>query len=123
MGLIHLEEMEFYAFHGLYKGEQTAGSKFLVNLTVETSLKEPAITDCLSNAVDYRMLYDAVKQAMSVKSKMLEHVAVRIIASVHKCFPKLKSITVKVSKINPSIEGKIKCVSISMTRKGGKILY
>jgi dihydroneopterin aldolase len=38
---------------------------------------------------------------MKIKSKLLEHVSERIIASVHSSFPEIKRIEVKVSKMNP----------------------
>ena len=32
MGIIEIEGMQFYAFHGHYKEEQIVGSRFLVDL-------------------------------------------------------------------------------------------
>jgi len=39
MGLIQIENMEFYAFHGHFKEERIVGNKFLVDLTIETDMK------------------------------------------------------------------------------------
>ena len=36
MGLIRIEDMEFYAFHGHYREEQIVGNHFMVDVTIET---------------------------------------------------------------------------------------
>ena len=38
MGLIQIENMEFYAFHGHYREEQIVGNRFIVDLTIETDM-------------------------------------------------------------------------------------
>ena len=38
MGLIQIENMEFYAFHGHFKEERIVGNKFIVDLTIETDM-------------------------------------------------------------------------------------
>ena len=35
MGLIQIENMEFYSFHGHFREEQIVGSRFLVDLTIK----------------------------------------------------------------------------------------
>ena len=38
MGLIQIENMEFYAFHGHYREEQIVGNKFLVELSIDSDM-------------------------------------------------------------------------------------
>ena len=61
MGLIQLENMEFYAYHGHYKEEQIVGSKFLITLSMKTDLKKAAKTDNLKDTVNYHKAYQVVK--------------------------------------------------------------
>ena len=42
MGLIEIEGMEFYAYHGHFKEEQVVGNKFLVNVSIETDCEKAA---------------------------------------------------------------------------------
>ena len=51
MGLIKIENMEFYAFHGHYKEEQIVGNRFLVDLEMECDMALPAQSDQLDDAV------------------------------------------------------------------------
>ena len=108
--------MEFYAFHGHFKEERIVGNKFLVDLTIETDMKLPAESDNLRDAVNYQRVYEIVKAQMGLKSHLLEHIASRIIESVYAELSGIEKITVKVSKMNPPMGGKIGSVSIVMSR-------
>jgi 7,8-dihydroneopterin aldolase/epimerase/oxygenase len=116
MGLIQIENMEFYSFHGHFKEERIVGNKFLVNLTIETDMKIPAESDNLKDAVNYQRIYEIVKQQMELKSHLLEHIAGRILDSIYAEMKGISSVTVKVSKMNPPMGGKIASVSVVMTR-------
>jgi dihydroneopterin aldolase len=117
MGLIQIENMEFYAFHGHFREEQIVGNKFLVDLTIETDLLVPAVSDNLKDAINYQVAYRLVKEEMEKKSKLLENIAGRIIDSIYAHFEGLKKVTVKVSKINPPMGGgRIEKVSVTLSK-------
>src|SRR5512138_2713656 len=116
MGIIKIEEMEFYAFHGHFREEQIVGNRFLVDLTIETDMSRPAESDNLKDAVNYQKACEIVKQQMEIKSHLLEHIAGRIIKALYAEMEGISKITVKVSKMNPPMGGKIGAVSITMTR-------
>ncbi|MBK7131915.1 MAG: dihydroneopterin aldolase [Bacteroidales bacterium] len=116
MGLIQIENMEFYSFHGHFKEERIVGNKFIVDLTIETDMKIPAESDNLKDAVNYQRVYELVKQQMEMKSHLLEHIAGRILDAVYSEMEGITKATVKVSKMNPPMGGKIGSVSVVLTR-------
>jgi 7,8-dihydroneopterin aldolase/epimerase/oxygenase len=116
MGLIQLEEMEFYAYHGHYKEEQIVGNRFLVDLTIETDMDTAARTDDLRDALNYQSAYEIVRQEMQKKSHLLEHIATRILNSLFQNLRGVKKATVKISKINPPLGGKTRSVCVTLTR-------
>ena len=116
MGLIQIENMEFYSFHGHFREEQIVGNKFIVDLTIETDMKIPSESDNLRDAVDYQRLYQIIKLQMDKKSHLLEHIAGRIIGAIYAEMTGILKVTVKVSKMNPPMGGKIGSVSIVMSR-------
>ena len=116
MGLIQIENMEFYAFHGHYKEERIVGNKFLVDLTIEADMKAPSESDNLKDAVNYQRIYEIVKLQMEMKSHLLEHIAGRIIDAIYTEMEGIKKVTVKVSKMNPPMGGRIGSVSVVMSR-------
>ena len=116
MGQIQIENMEFYSFHGHFKEERIVGNKFTVNLTIETDMARPAASDNLKDAVNYQRAYEIVKAQMEVKSHLLEHIAGRILDAIYSEMESIEKVTVKVSKMNPPMGGKIGSVSVVLSR-------
>ncbi len=65
MGIIALEGLEFFAYHGYHKEERKLGNKFTVDIQIEADLESAAINDSLSLTVDYVKLYAMVSTEMS----------------------------------------------------------
>ncbi|TAJ14900.1 dihydroneopterin aldolase [Marinilabiliaceae bacterium JC017] len=115
-GLIELEEMEFYAYHGCFKEEQIVGNRFLVNIALETECSTPAESDSINDALNYVQVYEITREQMMQKSHLLEHLANRILDAIYARFPFIVSARVKVSKMNPPMGGQMKCVSVTLAR-------
>lgn len=116
MGIIEIEGMEFYAYHGHFKEEQVVGNKFLVNISIETNCTKAGISDNLNDALDYQKVYTLIKEEMEKKSFLLENICSRILDKLYLQFNSIEKASIKVSKINPPMGGQIKKVSVSMTR-------
>ena len=119
MGLIRIEEMEFYAFHGHYKEEQIVGNKFLIDLEIETDLERAGISDRLEDATDYVVACRVVKEEMEKKSKLLENIAKRILDSLYLNLKNIRKATVRIRKMNPPVGAKVGSVSVIMTKEKG----
>lgn len=117
MGIIRVEQMEFYSYHGHYKEERIVGNRFIVDLTMETDCKKAAMSDELEDALDYQKAYEVIKEEMKEKSYLLEHIASRILDALFAHFPELDKAYVKVSKMNPPMGGKINAVSVTLQRQ------
>jgi 7,8-dihydroneopterin aldolase/epimerase/oxygenase len=115
MAQIALENMEFYAYHGCFSEEQIIGTRFIVDLWIETDTTEAEHSDRLSQTINYQEVYLLIKEQMAVKSKLLEHVGRRILDALKEQFPEVISAKVKVSKMNPPLGGKIGSVSLTLT--------
>jgi dihydroneopterin aldolase len=111
MGTIILDGMEFFSYHGCFEEEQLIGTKFTVDLKVEADTGSAETSDRLHETVDYSTIYRIVKQEMETRSYLLEHVAGRILGSLLKAFPRLLSIEIRISKLNPPVGGKMHQVS------------
>jgi len=116
MGLIHLEDMEFYGYHGCFREEQIVGNKFVVNLELETDMTKAADSDMIDDALNYQIAYRIVKEEMEVRSNLLEHIAKRILDKLHIELTTLNIAKVRISKMNPPMGGKMKSVSVTMSR-------
>ena len=117
MGLIKVENIRVFAYHGCLKEETKIGSDYRVDLEVKADLKTSAKTDELSDTVDYVLLNRIVKEEMQQPSKLLETVAKRILNRIFKDDNLVKKATVSVSKLNPPIGGDVESVTIKMTER------
>ena len=116
MGIIELEGMEFYAYHGCFKEEQIVGNKFTVYVRMEYEAEKAAQTDRIGDALNYQRAYEMIKEQLQIKSHLLEHVCERILDSLYNNFEELRYATVKVSKMNPPMGGQIEKVSLTLSR-------
>jgi dihydroneopterin aldolase len=79
-------------------------------------MKAPASSDNLKDAVNYQRVYDIVKSQMEMKSHLLEHIAGRILDAIYTEMKGIEKVTIKVSKLNPPMGGKIGSVSVVMSK-------
>ena len=112
-GIIEIENMEFYAFHGCYREEAIVGNKFLVDLMFETDIEKATISDDVFDTVSYLDVYEEIKKQMMVRSNILENVTQRVIDALKCRFPQIISGKIKISKCNPPLGGNIEKVSVS----------
>ena len=116
-GLIELQDMEFYAYHGCFAAEKKVGGRFTVNLWLEYEASQPAETDNIKDALNYQTAYEVVEKQMKITSSLLEHVCKRILDALFDEFPQLITAQVDVSKIAPPIGGKMKAVTVTFRRE------
>ena len=117
MGIIQVNNIKLYAYHGCLEEEARIGSWYKVDVEVKADLKKSAKTDELSDTIDYVHLNYIVKQEMSIRSKLLEEVAQRILDRFFKELKMVKKAKVAVAKINPPIGGNVEEVVIILTKK------
>ncbi len=114
MSKIEIKNMEFYAFHGCFEQERQIGTNFVVDISFETDSLLAENTDNVDDTVDYSKVYLLVKEEMQKSSRLLEHIARRIINRVKSDFPSIGNITVCVKKLNPPVGGKMDYVSVEI---------
>jgi dihydroneopterin aldolase len=112
MGQIYLENIRTYSHHGCMKEETVIGSEYRVDLWVDADLSVASKSDDLKDTPDYVVLHQIVVDEMKTPSRLLEHVAQRIIDRIKSTVARLDRVQVKVSKINPPTGGDVKSVSV-----------
>ena len=114
MGTIKLQNIRTFSFHGCLEEEGRIGSDYRVDLEIKTDLRKSALSDELKDTVDYVLLNRIVEEEMAIRSKLLEHVAHRIIKRIFDEIPAVSRILLAVSKLNPPIGGDVEAVTIEM---------
>lgn len=116
MGIIKLNNIRTFSYHGCLVEESKIGSDYRVDLKVKTDLKLSAKTDNLNDTVDYVHLNKIVKEEMAIRSKLLEHVAKRITDRIFSEILPVKKVEISVLKLNPPIGGDVASVEIKMKK-------
>jgi len=114
LGKIRLKNVRIHSNHGCLKEEMLIGSDYRVDLEISADLSQPANSDQLSETVDYVHLNNIIKEEMTVRSNLLEHVAKRIIDRIFKEIKEVTEVEVEVAKINPPIGGDVESVSVKL---------
>ncbi|SHJ87748.1 dihydroneopterin aldolase [Arenibacter nanhaiticus] len=117
MGKVEVSNIRVYAHHGCLKEETIIGSDYRVDVAVKASLQKAAKSDQLVHTVDYVLINHIVKEEMKVPSKLLEHVAERIIKRIFKESKMVRTAKVAVTKINPPIGGDVAEVTVTLKSK------
>lgn len=113
---IILEGMEFYANHGCYELERKVGMRFVVDLWIAAEVGDSAEVDSLEGTVNYLTVFETVRREMDVPSRTIENVAWRILESLFVGFGNVDGAKVKVTKIAPSLGGKVEKASVVLSR-------
>lgn len=117
MATISVEGMEFFAYHGCFHEEQIIGNRFLVDIFAETDTSEAEVADDLSKTLNYQKVFVLSRDEMEVKSRLIEHVARRILNRLMKEHPEVTYATIKLSKMNPPVGGRVERVAITLSAK------
>jgi dihydroneopterin aldolase len=117
MGIIKVENIRVYAYHGCLNEETKIGSDYRVDLKVKGDLQKSATTDALVDTVDYVFLNRVVVEEMAHPCALLETVAKRILTRIFKENNQVQKATIRVSKINPPIGGDVEMVTIILSDK------
>ncbi|MAO70881.1 MAG: dihydroneopterin aldolase [Flavobacteriales bacterium] len=115
MGLITVEGIRVFAFHGHLPEEAILGGHFIVNVWVTADTSEVETSDDLNDTVDYVKIIEIVKEQMSIRADMIEVPAKRIVDKIL-TLNKVQKVEVELEKIQPPIDATFD--KISVTSKG-----
>src|ERR1051325_3110213 len=101
MGTIKLKNIRTFSYHGCLVEESKIGSDYSVDLEIKADLDKPMYSDELADTVDYVHLNRIVTEEMAIRSKLLEHVARRIMNRVFDEISSVQNVVLSVSKLNP----------------------
>ncbi len=99
---VSLNDLIFYANHGLYSEETRSGNRFIVNISAFYK-SDKKIDEHLNRTVDYEILGKIVFKRMQLTSSLLETIAEDIIKEVKQTFSFVEKIEISIQKENPPL--------------------
>ncbi|MDP8231710.1 MAG: dihydroneopterin aldolase [Candidatus Zophobacter franzmannii] len=114
---IHLEELVFYGFHGVYDEERKLGQRFIVSVTINTDCSLDRRIHHLDDTLDYTKVYSLVKEVMETHQyHLLENCVNKILDEMFERFELIQTAEVSIKKPSVPIQGPLKYVEVSMAR-------
>jgi len=112
---IELEGLRFFAPHGVYEGEALTGNEFEVDLYLQTDGTVPVAH--LEQTVNYAEVYALVRAIMQKREALLEVLCQQIAGTIHRHFPQVREVQVRIRKRTPAIPHFSGTVGVSLTER------
>ncbi len=101
MFTIQLNNLKFFAHHGVHEEEKVLGGEFEVNALIEFAA-DGKITK-LNETIDYSKIFELIKQRMQQPTALLETVAQDLVYDIYKTNNGITSVDINIKKLNPPI--------------------
>ena len=103
MFTIFLNNLQFFAYHGIHEEEKILGNTFIVN--AEITIPETDRVDSLEQTINYVSAYGIIRERMAIPTPLLETIAQDIATQIHALDQRIVSISLSIEKSNPPIQG------------------
>ena len=79
MDKIIIKDLEIFANHGVFKEEKFLGQKFILDVEIETNLKDAASTDDLNKTINYGKISEDIENILKEENyDLIETVADKV---------------------------------------------
>ncbi len=99
---IELNEMCFYAEHGLLNEEAKLGNEYNVTVKLQFDTGEKVISS-IDDTINYVDVFAIVRDQMQQRKNLLETVAMEAAIQLHKKFSRIEKASISIIKTNPPI--------------------
>ena len=99
--IVELRGLQLYGFHGVEEAEQRLGQPFVFDLWLD--VEERGVDDRIGNAVDYRLVAEAVREVNTRRVDLLEALATRTAELLMERFePRWLKVRVRKPQVRPA---------------------
>lgn len=120
MDRIRIINMTFYGHHGVDESERNLGGRFAIDVELGLDLYAAGASDDLSQTVDYKAVYDTVREVHdSRRYHLLEALAHDAAETILANF-EVEEVTVRVRKASVPLGGLIDYSEVEITRSREK---
>jgi 7,8-dihydroneopterin aldolase/epimerase/oxygenase len=116
MLLIHLQNLQFKAYHGLYEEEKILGNHFTVNMIIQYQPQNLPIVS-INQTINYQTIFELVEQRMQIATELLETLVIDIAHKIFDAFLLVEEIDICIAKQNPPIQNFMGNVTVSFNKK------
>lgn len=111
---IDIRDLRFHAFHGVEAQERLTGNDYEVSLRLQVDVSRAMVSDNVDDTVNYAEVYALTGREMAVPSNLVEHVAYRIGLGIMDRWPEIKSVDIRLTKLNPPMGADCKGAGVQL---------
>ncbi|AXS40853.1 dihydroneopterin aldolase [Breoghania sp. L-A4] len=120
MERIILEDLAFYAFHGVHDEEARLGQRFHVDMTVHADLSKAVASDHYADTICYASLVKTIEEVVTGgRFNLIERLAGAIADAVLAVDPRIDTVDIRVHKPGAPLPLSTGHVSIALTKSRG----
>lgn len=117
MDIIRIDNLEVYAYHGVYDEEKEKGQYFYVNAELYTNTRKAGMNDDLDASTNYGTVCDFIHDFMTKHTyDLIETVAEQLAQALLLEFKLVKSILLEIRKPHAPIKKEFESVSVEIER-------
>lgn len=117
---ITLKNMAFFAYHGTHPGEAELGQRFFIDVEMHTDLSIAAKSDDLTATIDYKKVFNCVKELVENRRFMLIEALAEAIANEILTQFSTEIVCIRVRKPSSPLQGIIDHVEVEIWREKSK---
>lgn len=95
---LHLEKLQFFAYHGLYEEEKKLGNEFELNISASFFSTQSVITE-IDRTINYASIYELAKTEMMHPRELLETFLSDLADKLKKQFPEIVKLKMSLYKV------------------------
>lgn len=112
---IHLHNLKFFAYHGLYEEEKKTGNNFEMDVDVVADI--PGAITKLEQTVDYAVVYQIIESRMKQPTALLETLVQDLADKIHEHDSRIKSVSISIKKLSVPIKNFNGIVGVSFKKE------
>ncbi len=113
---VHLHNVLFYAYHGIYEEEKVLGNEYELSADIQFHEANEVIYS-IQQTINYVEIYKIIQKRMDIPSPLLETIIMDIGNSIKKKYDNVRSIAIHLKKIHPTIMGMQGSVGVSWQKQ------
>lgn len=98
---IHINGIRLHARHGVLPQEQLTGNDYSIDIRIGYDISRAIQTDDVADTLNYAEVYNTIKEEMLTTSRLIEHVAGRIVNRLTAEHAEISTIVLRITKLNP----------------------
>ena len=114
MFAIHLNNLQFYAHHGIHEEETLLGNTFELNATVSFEQTENVLA--LEQTINYVDVYEVIRQYMGTPEPLLETLLQQMAEAIYELDKRIRTISLSIKKLHPPLNNFSGNLGVSYTK-------